>query len=268
MKLRDFAAELRRQYHQGVKIDELRKAKLKMVEIYHRILTIFLGSPPTQFDFEAHDKDEKFAGVLNCTPLSFAREVIPIDLNDYVSMVNDPRNDYEATLTVDRLGNVVEGKAIRYLNLPIEHLWKYAKAQLDADLPVWFGCDCDADSELDRYGIYSKKLYSMEAVFGTTFNMNKKERMEYQNGSMTHAMVFTGYNALPGDPKPTKWKVENSWGKKRGEAGYDIMTADWFDEHMYQVVILKKLLSPTHARIWEQGEPIILPVWDPMGNCL
>ncbi|OQR86855.1 uncharacterized protein ACHHYP_09823 [Achlya hypogyna] len=268
LKLRDFAAELRQLHATGADAQALAKAKLSMVEICHRILTIFLGSPPTHFDFETHDKDEAYVAVLDCTPLSFVRDVVPIQLNDYVSIVNDPRHAYGSILTVERLGNVVEGNPIRYLNLPIADLASYAKAQLDDDVPVWFGCDCDADSELEQYGIYSKQLYAMDAVFGTRWSMNKKERMEYQNGSMTHAMVFTGYSAAPGQTVPSKWKVENSWGKKRGDAGYDVMTADWFDEHMYQVVVLRKYLTPAHRELWETGTPLVLPVWDPMGNCL
>ncbi|KDO17036.1 hypothetical protein SPRG_17535 [Saprolegnia parasitica CBS 223.65] len=262
-KLRDFAAELRRLH--ATDPSALDAAKRRMLGVCHRILSIFLGSPPTHFDFEAHDKDEVYVSVLNCTPRSFLTDVVPISLNDYVSIVNDPRHAYGSLLTVDRLGNVVEGNPIRYLNLPTTDLARYAKAQLDADLPVWFGCDCDADSELEVYGVYSKQLYAMEAVFGTQCSMTKRERMEYQNGSMTHAMVFTGYS---GSPLPTKWKVENSWGKKRGDAGYDIMTDAWFDDHMYQVVVLQKFLDPEHLAQWRDGTPLVLPVWDPMGNCL
>lgn len=32
---------------------------------------------------------------------------------------------------------------------------------------------------------------------------------------MTHAMVFTGYGT-DGENKPTKFRVENSWGESRG----------------------------------------------------
>ncbi|KAF0712409.1 hypothetical protein AaE_012032 [Aphanomyces astaci] len=203
--------------------------------------------------------------------------------------------------TIDRLGNVVEGNSIRYLNVGASDLWKYAKTQLDADVPVWFGCDCDADSELDKYGLYSTDLYDLDAVFGTTLTLDKPDRMREgpplsnghdslsnghdslsnghdslssghsdlaYNGSMTHAMVFVGYNAVDDIERPAAWKVENSWGVGRGAKGFDVMTADWFDEHMYQVVVLKKFLSPKHLAMWDTGTPTVLPVWDPMGNCL
>ncbi|KAF0718319.1 Aste57867_1770 [Aphanomyces stellatus] len=267
-KLREFAKAVRDLHAKGASPAAIDEAKQGMLQVCHRILTIHLGSPPTAFDFEAHDEDETHVRVSNLTPRSFVTDVVPIDVNAYVSIVNDPRNAYGSILTVDRLGNVVEGNPVRYLNLPMESLWRYAKAQLDANLPVWFGCDCDADSELEHHGIYSMKLYDLDAVFGTTLTMDKKARMEYQNGSMTHAMVFVGYNARNDDDKPVAWKVENSWGPKRGAKGFDVMTADWFEQHMYQVVVDKKFLTPEHLAQWTSGTPHILPVWDPMGNCL
>ncbi|CAK4086304.1 unnamed protein product [Aphanomyces euteiches] len=267
-KLREFAKQLRDLQASHASPTAIHEAKLSMLEVCHRILAIHLGSPPTSFDFEVHDKDQRHVRVSNLTPRSFVQSVVPLDLNEYVSIVHDPRNAFSTILTVDRLGNVVEGKRVKYLNLSIEHLWRYAKLQLDADMPVWFGCDCDADSELDLHGIYSTKLYDMEAVFGTKYGLTKKERLEFKAGSMTHAMVFVGYNVHDGEDKPSSWKVENSWGPQRGAKGFDVMTADWFEEHMYQVVVHKKFLKPKHAQVWEHGSPIVLPVWDPMGNCL
>ena len=36
------------------------------------------------------------------------------------SLVNDPRNEYNRLLTVDRLGNVVGGIPVRYVNVKME----------------------------------------------------------------------------------------------------------------------------------------------------
>ena len=55
---------------------------------------------------------------------------------------------------------------------------------------------------------------------------------------MTHAMVFIGVNIVDG--KPTRWKVENSWGEEAGNKGFFVMSDRWFDEFLYQVVINKK----------------------------
>ena len=58
--------------------------------------------------------------------------------------------------------------------------------------------------------------------------MNKEDRLRHGQTMMTHAMLFTGVDLVKG--KPTKWRVENSWGKKGGNKGYYLMTDKWFDE--------------------------------------
>ena len=81
---------------------------------------------------------------------------------------------------------------------------------------------------------------------------------------MTHAMLFTGVDLDKGG-KPRKWRVENSWGNKRGDKGYDIMTDKWFDEYNYEIVVHKKYLFEKELEIF-QREPVKLPPWDPMGS--
>ena len=41
--------------------------------------------------------------------------------------------------------------------------------------------------------------------------MNKKERINFCESLMTHAMVYTGYNTDPYGAV-NYWKIENSWG--------------------------------------------------------
>lgn len=81
---------------------------------------------------------------------------------------------------------------------------------------------------------------------------------------MTHAMVFMGVD-LDEKGNPTRWRVENSWGKETGKEGYMVMSDKWFDEFVYQVVVNKKYLPEAIQKEWEQ-EPIPLKPWDPMGS--
>ena len=67
------------------------------------------------------------------------------------------------------------------------------------------------------------------------------------------------------DGKPTKWKVENSWGNKVGHKGYFVMSDDWMDKYCYQVVINKKYLSEDLKRDYAKS-PVVLKPWDPMGT--
>ena len=93
--------------------------------------------------------------------------------------------------------------------------------------------------------------------------LDKAARLDYGESLMTHAMTLQGVN-LGEDGEPTRWRVENSWGEEHGKKGYDIASAAWFDEYVYQVVVDKKYLTPEELAAYE-SEPIELAPWDPMG---
>lgn len=59
--------------------------------------------------------------------------------------------------------------------------------------------------------------------------------------------------------------MENSWGEERGEKGYLIMSADWFKEFVFEIVVDKAIVPQDVMEVFEQT-PIVLPAWDPMGT--
>ena len=59
--------------------------------------------------------------------------------------------------------------------------------------------------------------------------------------------------------------MENSWGREAANAGYYVMSREWFNEWMYQIAVDVSLLSNEVASILEQ-EATILDAWDPMGS--
>lgn len=66
--------------------------------------------------------------------------------------------------------------------------------------------------------------------------------------------------------KVQKLRVENSWGDDRGDKGYHVLTAEWFKEFGFEVVVDKKYVPADVMAVFQQ-EPVLLPAWDPMG-CL
>ena len=80
---------------------------------------------------------------------------------------------------------------------------------------------------------------------------------------MTHAMVISGVH-LDATGKPIRYKVENSWGSDSGDKGYFVMTDKWFEEFVYQVVVPKQLADKKLLSVYENGQRIVLPPWDPM----
>lgn len=264
-KLREFACQLREAHKAGRSADELRSEKEAMIGTIYDMLCIALGKPPKTFTFEVRDKDKKFIRDENITGKEFFQKYIGWDMGEYVSLINAPTADkpYHKTYTVKMLGNVKEGRPVKYLNLPAEDLKNAAIAQLKDGQPVWFGCDVGQESTRDG-GIMDLDAIRAGELFGTTFGMNKAQRLDYGESLMTHAMVFQGVN-LDESGKPTRWRVENSWGKDAGVDGYFVMSDEWFTEYTYQVVVNKKYLTPEQQKELEQA-PIELEPWDPMGS--
>jgi bleomycin hydrolase len=163
---------------------------------------------------------------------------------------------------VDFLGNVIGGREVLYLNLPVERLKQAALAQLQDGKTVWFGCDVGQMLARDQ-GLMAMDAYGMDDLFQVDFKLDKAGRLDYGESLMTHAMVFTGANV--GDGKANRWKVENSWGDKSGEKGWFRMSDEWFSEYVYQVVVNKKYLTDGEKEALGQA-PIHLKPWDPMGS--
>ena len=263
-KLREYACILRRLHKAGAGLEELRARKDEMLSEVYRILCICLGKPPKTFDFAYRDKDNNYHCDRSLTPQAFYAKYVGWDLDDYVGLINAPTEDkpYGRSYTVRFLGNVKEGKIVRYLNLEIGELKKAAIAQMQDGHPVWFGCDVGKHS--DRSGIMDLETYKLEDLLDTRFTMTKAERLDYGQSLMTHAMVFQGVN-LDENGNPDRWRVENSWGPDAGEKGYYVMSDRWFDEYMYQVVVHKKYLTAEQIAAYN-AEPIELEPWDPMGS--
>ena len=263
-KLREFALQLREASSKGKTPSELRTMKDDMMSTIYQMLCISLGTPPEKFDWSIRNKKDKFQRFTDLTPQKFYKEHVGINLDDFVCLINDPRSftEYNKTYTVEYLGNVSGGNIIRYLNLETDELRKYTIKSIKANDPVWFGCDV-GKFFTRQFGVMDMNLFEFDRFYGTTFSMNKAQRLEYGDSVMTHAMLFTGVDLI--DKKPTKWRVENSWGTDHGEKGFDIMTDPWFDQFMYEVVIHKKHLTKKIIDMYNM-EPIGLPPWDPMGS--
>ncbi len=265
MKLREFACTLRTGHQEGKTVEELRQQKEAMMETIYNMLCISLGKPPKTFTLEVRNKQKEFIRDENLTGKEFFQKYIGWELSDYVSLINAPTADkpYHKTYTVKMLGNVKEGRPVKYLNLPVEDLKKAAIAQMQDGHPVWFGCDV-GQSSLREGGVMDLNSIQVNSLFGTEFTMNKAQRLDYGESLMTHAMVFQGVN-LDENGNPTRWRVENSWGKDAGVDGYYVMSDDWFTEYTYQIVVNKKYLTAQQVEELAQ-EPIELEPWDPMGS--
>ncbi|KRM95930.1 aminopeptidase Bleomycin hydrolase [Liquorilactobacillus aquaticus DSM 21051] len=264
LKLRKDAVKLRQLVAKHASDVQIEAEKNKMLDDAYRMLAYSFGEPPVKFDFAYRDAEKAYHLDRNLTPQTFFEKYVGWNLDDYVSIINGPTQDkpYNHMYTVDMLGNVVSGRQIRHLNVDMKTFRQVAVDQLKAGESVWFGCDVGQESDRQK-GIMDTKLYHKDELFDVDLGMSKAERLDYGESLMTHAMVLTGVDLV--DNQPTKWKVENSWGKKVGTNGFFVMSNDWMNEFCYQVVVNKKYL-PTALQDVLKEEPKVLSPWDPMGS--
>ena len=94
-----------------------------------------------------------------------------------------------------------------------------------------------------------EKSFDYVGFLGLDDTMNKKERINFCESLMTHAMVYVGYNTdVYG--AVNYWKIENSWGTEGPYAGNLICSDKWFREYTYQLIIPKKYISEEEKEIW------------------
>ncbi len=262
IKLRKYAAEARL-FAQASQIELKNQLKTQVLSELYGFLCTNFGIPPKAIRFEYVNKDHQYANVPFESPKAFF-DHLDVDLNDYVSIIHSPTEDkpYMRSYTIAYLGNVLGGKPIIHLNVPMERLKGLVVSQLKDNEIVWFGADVSRDGDREK-GVWDNLAYDYETAFQMSFSMTKDQKLDYLQGAMNHAMVITGVN-LEND-LPTKWKIENSWGNERGLKGYYLMSGAWFDENTYQAVVHKKYLTEAELNAY-QAEPVILKPWDPMGS--
>ena len=247
------------------KLSEVRKLKDQYMEkIYGMFLSSF-GVPPEKFCFEYADDKDKYHCEENLTPLEFFKKYVGVEtIESYQSLINSPTKDkpFKRNFTIDYLGNVIEGRRINHLNVTMERMKEAIIAQLSDGNPVWFGSDVSFYRDRDGFA-WDDKAFDYESMFGLGVEFDKGAMLDFRHSAMNHAMVITGVDIK--DDKPTKWKIENSWGDSRGVKGYYVMSASWFDKFVYQAVVDKKYLTKEENAAIKK-EPIHLDPWDPMGT--
>jgi bleomycin hydrolase len=260
LKLREFAIELR-SMPENTKPEAITNRKIEMLATVYRILALNLGEPVQKFTWSRKNSEGKIIETKEYTPLSFYNELFGNDLiNNYVMLMNDPSREFYKVYEIDFDRHMYDGHNWLYINLPTDEIKNIAVKSIKANKAMYFSCDVGKFLNREK-GTLDINNFDYESLLGTTFGMNKKQRiMTFASGS-SHAMSLIAVD-IDTDGNIKKWMVENSWGDT-GYKGNLIISDEWFGEYMFRLVAEKQFVSSNILELLNQ-KPIRLPAWDPM----
>ena len=262
-KLREYGLQLRDMAQKDRKQASIDKAKTRMLAQIYKMITMTIGEPPQTFTYAFRDKSGKAVGpAKEYTPQSFYQEVVGGPVNGtFIMAMNDPRRPYYKTYEVEYDRHSYDGHNWKYINLPMDDIEQMAIASLKDGRKLY--SSYDVGKFLDRKrGYADTENFDYASLFGTTFGMDKAQRISTFDSGSTHAMTLTAVD-LDEKGKARKWKVENSWGASWGQQGCLIMTDRWFREYMFRLVVDKKYV-PENILQASETEPVMVMPEDPL----
>ena len=262
-KLREFGLELRGMVAAKKPASAIKQRKTEMLTTIYDMLSLALGEPIKEFTYAFRDKDGKQVGAPRTyTPLEFYRATVGGPINGtFIMAMNDPRREYYKTYEVELDRHTYDGHNWVYVNLPMEDIAEMAIASLRDSTKLY--SSYDVGKQLNRNtGYLALDNFDYASLFGTTFPMNKAERISTFDSGSSHAMTLCAVD-LDAAGNPVKWKVENSWGGDSGQSGYIIMTNDWFNAYAFRLVVDKKYV-PERILKAAQTKPVMVMPEDPL----
>ncbi len=260
-KLKEQGLQLREQAAKGASVAALEKTKAEMLTVVYRMLVLNLGEPPASFTWTRKDSRGNPVETKEYTPKSFFDAFIGEDMEaNYVMLMNDPSREFYKLYEIDYDRHRYDGTNWTYVNLPVEDIKDMAIASIKDSTMMYFSCDVGKFFDRER-GLLDVNYYDYGSLMGTTFGMNKKQRIETFDSGSSHAMTLMAVD-LDANGQPKKWMVENSWGPGANN-GHLIITDPWFNEYMFRLVVERKYITDKVKEMLKQ-KPVRLPAWDPM----
>ena len=264
--LRGYAWKIRRD-RKTMTDEEIEAYRTQTLQQIFDGLVKFLGTPPEEFIFSFTNPSGEVVKLANVTPEQFTKMALSqVSPNDYVVLAHAPNKEFGKVYEIQDPGSRMNDYSInKFLNRPIADLKKASLESIIHKFPVWFICDISKTMHFSKQ-IFDDKMLKLDLVFGPMEQLPKEDRLKFFDEEGDHAMVLIGVD-LDQNNNPVRWQVENSWGYTNDEIpgldGFCVMSDDWFDEHVYQVVVNSRFLTPEILKQYEQ-EPIKLDYFDEM----
>lgn len=153
--------------------------------------------------------------------------------------------------------------------MPMDQLSTAVIACIRASIPVFFSPEFPHAKKhgSKTSGLMDVHLYDLSPFnVDHTYGMTKSERLLSLDGRMAHCMVITAAH-LDDQGKAVRYKVANSWGDHNGKKGWFVMTQEWFEEYVYEVMLPREMGTGRQLEVLDnkEGREVVqLDPWDVM----
>lgn len=234
---------LLKNYLDGVLKNPAKKLSKHWLAGYIGILDAYMGKTPEKFEFDGKDY----------TPLTFAKEIVKFDINDYVYLTSFTHEPYYKPFVLQVPDNF---SSASYYNVPIDELINITNFALD------HGYTLDWDADVSEKGFNGRKGIAIvpekawkektKEEKDSTFVVRENEKEitvemrqeQYENYQTTddHLMHLIGY-ANDKDGK-LFYIVKNSWGtKKQFYDGYVYVSSSYLKLKTISIIVNKAAIS-------------------------
>lgn len=204
---------------------------------YSKILDEYIGKTPQEFTYDG----KKY------TPLSFAKEALKFNANDYVSLTSFTHQPYYSSFILQVPDNFANGS---FYNLPLNELTDVVKDAVNKGYSVAWDADVSNNGFRQDVGLalnldpsvkYTKDMLNTDTK-EMPYDANIRQQL-YENLTTQddHLMHITGVEKSK-DGK-TFFVVKNSWGKVGPFDGYINVSEAYFAINTISIVLPKAALS-------------------------
>jgi len=207
------------------------------LEGYTKILDENFGAPPKEFSYNGK----------SYTPLSFAKEVLNFNADDYVSLTSFIHEPYYKSFVLQVPDNYANGS---FYNLPLNELIEAVKYAIDKGYTVAWDTDVSNKGFLQGMGL-ALNLDNSTSYTKDQINPDMKEsgsdatvrQQLYENLTTQddHLMHITGVEKSKSGK--TFFMVKNSWGIVGPFDGYINVSEAYFAINTLSIVVPKAALS-------------------------
>lgn len=202
------------------------------------IMDSYIGAPPATFEYNGH----------NYTPLSFAKEVLKFNADDYAFFTSFTHHPFYQSFIIEVPDNVSNGA---YYNIPLTELVNITKTAVQKGYTVMWDADVSNNGWLTSKGYaFSPAADSIpmakdidpdipEKAYTQTYRQSLYEQLITQDDHLMH---------ITGMKKTAKGKyffvVKNSWSQKAGPfGGYINVSEPYFAINTVTIIVPKAALD-------------------------